>query len=207
VSPLPADNGFLNACRRQNVRLTRFVLVVSVAHQHLWVCESATRRTGGRTAPCPTAIEASWLDRSIRTFSKRYKVRRHFRISTSRYGVGQRNGSNQTPLGLHRIGAKVGLGWPIGTVFKGRQPIGLTWQGLPDAAIAHRVLWLEGLEAGFNKGGDVDSRSRFIYLHGVGDETTLGRPNSRGCIHLPADALIALADLLPSGTLVWIQAR
>ena len=124
-----------------------------------------------------------------------------FRCSTSRFGIGQIEGSNGTPLGLHRVVEKIGGGWPVGTVFKGRQPIGYTWQGMPDAKITTRILWLEGLEPGFNRGGNVDSHARYIYIHGTGDETTLGRPASYGCIHLAADDLIPLFDKLPSGTL------
>jgi hypothetical protein len=110
----------------------------------------------------------------------------------------------KTPLGLHRIAKKVGAGFPVGTVFKGRQPIGLTWQGLPEATIAHRLLWLEGLELGKNRGGNVDSFARYIYLHGVGNETTLGQPASCGCVHLAARDLLPLYHRLPVGTLVWI---
>jgi hypothetical protein len=129
---------------------------------------------------------------------------RSFRISTSRFGVGQAKGSNRTPLGLHRIAEKIGAGCPVGTAFKSRKPVGFTWQGMPDAKITTRILWLEGLEPGFNRGGDVDSHARYIYIHGTGDETTLGRPASCGCIHLAADNLIPLFDKLPVGTLVWI---
>jgi len=66
-------------------------------------------------------------------------------------------------------------------------------------------LWLEGLEPGFNRGGSVDTFSRYIYIHGFGDQTTLGRPFSHGCIHLAANDLIPLFDRVPVGTLVWIQ--
>lgn len=133
-----------------------------------------------------------------------YDLRRRFRASTSRFGIGQQSGSNRTPLGLHRVAEKIGAGYPTGTVFKSRQPVGFTWQGLPDGAIAHRILWLDGLEPGFNRGGEVDSHARFIYIHGLGNEPTLGRPASRGCVHLSAADLMPLFDLLPSGTLVWI---
>ena len=67
--------------------------------------------------------------------------------------------------------------------------------------------WLEGLEPGFNRGGNVDSHSRYIYIHGTGDEPSLGRPVSYGCIHLAANDLIPLFDKLPGGTLVWISKR
>jgi lipoprotein-anchoring transpeptidase ErfK/SrfK len=65
-------------------------------------------------------------------------------------------------------------------------------------------LWLDGLDPGFNRGGGVDSHSRYIYIHGVGNEPSLGRPASRGCIHIAGSDLLPLFDLLPSGTLVWI---
>jgi hypothetical protein len=133
-----------------------------------------------------------------------YEFRRRYVISTSRFGIGRRMNSNQTPLGLHRIARKVGGGHPIGTVFKSRQPVGLTWQGQPAGGIAHRILWLEGLEPGFNRGGNVDTFARYIYLHGYGDELTLGRPQSCGCVHLAAADLLPLYDRLPIGTLVWI---
>ena len=92
-------------------------------------------------------------------------------------------------------------------MFESRELKGFTWQGMPKAPIAHRILWLEGLEPGLNRGGDVDTFARYIYIHGVGDETTLGRPASRGCIHLSAADLLPLYDKLPEGTLVWISAR
>jgi hypothetical protein len=132
--------------------------------------------------------------------------RRRFVISTSRFGVGQIQDSCRTPLGLHRIARKIGAGWPQGTVFESRESVGFTWAGRPTAPIAHRILWLEGLEPGFNQGDRVDSFRRFIYIHGIGDELTLGRPASRGCIHLAATDLLNLYDRLPVGTPVWIRA-
>ena len=134
-----------------------------------------------------------------------FQFRRRYRCSTSRFGVGQVEDSNRTPLGLHRIAEKIGGGWPVGTVFKSRRFAGFTWQGLPHAAITTRILWLEGLEPGFNRGGNVDSFRRYIYIHGTGDELTLGRPASRGCIHLTANDLVPLYDQVPRGTLVWIS--
>ncbi len=121
-----------------------------------------------------------------------FAFRKRYRVSTSAFGIGQAMNSNRTPLGLHRIVEKIG---------------GLTWQGRADATIVHRILWLEGLEPGHNRGGSVDTRRRYIYLHGFGDETTLGRPQSHGCIHLAAADLMPLFDLLPTGTLVWIAER
>lgn len=135
----------------------------------------------------------------------RFKLVKKYRCSTSRFGVSQTEGSNCTPLGLHRIAEKIGDGWPAGTAFKARQPIGFTWKGLPNAKITTRILWLEGLEPGFNRGGNVDSHARYIYIHGTGDQTTIGKPSSCGCIHLADDDLIPLFKLLRCGTLVWIE--
>ncbi len=101
---------------------------------------------------------------------------------------------------------KVGAGWPVGTVFRAREVVGFTWAGLPDATIAHRILWLEGLDSGFNRGGEVDTFSRYIYVHGLADEPTLGRPASHGCVHLAASDLMPLFDRIPTGSLVWIEA-
>lgn len=121
--------------------------------------------------------------------------------------MGETANSNKTPRGLHRIAKKIGGGWPVGTVFKGRKVIGFTWKGLPMASITTRILWLEGLEPGRNRGGNVDSYSRYIYIHGTGDEPSIGRPASHGCVQLAADDLIPLYDFLPVGTLVWITER
>ena len=185
VLPPRLPRAFARAVRRQAVRPTRFVLAVSVAAQRMVVFERA--REQGAMGRFP-----------------RYDFRRRLLVSTSRFGTGQVIDSNRTPLGLHRIAVKAGGGHPIGTVFKSRQPIGYTWQGLPAGGIVHRILWLEGLEAGFNRGGDVDTFRRYIYIHGFGDESTLGRPQSCGCVHLAGKDLLPLFDLLPVGTLVWL---
>ncbi len=44
------------------------------------------------------------------------------------------------------------------------------------------------------------SPARYIHLHGLADQTTIGRPASCGCIHLADTDLIWLFD----GTLVRI---
>jgi hypothetical protein len=172
---------FRQGCRRLGILPTRFVLLVNVRDQRMRLVQ-----------PLPGFITPDCL------------VRKTFRVSTSRFGVGQKKNSNCTPLGLHRVAEKVGGGWPAGAVFKSREMIGYTWQGLPGAAITNRILWLEGLEPGVNRGGNVDTFERYIYVHGTGDEPSLGRPASRGCIHMSAAELFPLYDLLPCGTLVWI---
>jgi len=169
----------LRACARWGVAPTRHLLAVHIARQ-------------------TTALFQRQQDG--------YALQKIFRCSTSKYGIGEAARSNMTPRGLHRVARKIGGGWPVGVAFKARQVIGFTWQGLPLAPIAHRILWLEGLEPGFNRGGNVDSFRRYIYIHGTGNETTLGRPDSHGCVHMSADDLLPLYDKLPEGTLVWIFA-
>jgi hypothetical protein len=134
------------------------------------------------------------------------KFEKKIRCSTSRFGTGQIEGSNRTPLGLHRIAEKIGAGVSAGTVFESREIVGHTSQPeFDDAKITTRILWLEGLEPEFNRDGNVDSHRRYIYIHGTSDQKDIGHPSSCGCVHLADADLIPLFDLLPAGTLVWIS--
>ena len=189
----------LRKCQQLGVPATPLILTADVADQTVLLFEKAVAAVYDRRSK-----EKSFPNSSAVT-DRHYKFERKFLCSTSRFGIGQTEGSNRTPLGLHRIVEKIGGGWPAGTVFKGRQPIGYTWKGLPDAKITTRILWLEGLEPGFNRGGNVDSHARYIYLHGTADQLSIGRPASCGCIHLADANLIPLFDKLPCGTLVWIS--
>jgi hypothetical protein len=183
--PLP----FQLAVKRAGSPFSEHVILVSVRRQ------SALHFTAGRH---PAAFPQTH-------YIPAYVPVDQFRISTSRFGIGQRQGSNCTPLGLHRVADRIGQGWPVGTVFKSRKPCGYTWTGSPNATITTRILWLEGMQPGINRGGRVDSHARYIYIHGTGNEPALGRPASCGCIHLAAEDLMPLFDELPLGTLVWIE--
>jgi hypothetical protein len=166
---------FSSACQKHGISPTQYFLLVSIAGQTVSLFEH---------------------NKLVKTFP----------CSTSRFGVGQVEGSNCTPLGLHRIAEKIGAEAPAGAVFKARKVIGHTSQPeFADAKITTRILWLEGLEPGFNQGGRVDSHARYIYIHGTADQTGIGKPSSMGCIHLADADLIPLFDLLPAGTLVWIS--
>ena len=187
-----APLGALRAIARRRIRATRFLLTVSVARQTVTLWEKSKPSAGSkrkRTGSAPV-----------------YKFCGRYAASTSRFGIGQKIDSNRTPLGLHQIARKIGGDQPEGTVFKARLPIGLL-ADMPNATIVHRILWLAGLEPGLNRGGDVDTFRRYIYIHGFGDESTLGRPMSCGCVHLAAADLLPLYDLVPTGTLVWVGRR
>ncbi len=137
---------------------------------------------------------------------------RAYKVSTARAGRGCVKDSLQTPIGVMRVAEKHGAGAPQGMVFKARQPTGEIWQRgqpQPDNLITSRILWLEGMEVGVNAGEDnqgrvVDTKSRFIYIHGTNQEEKLGQPNSHGCVLLSDADVIELFDRVPVGTLVYI---
>lgn len=111
-------------------------------------------------------------------------------VSTARLGVGEQKNSEQTPRGRHSIRAKIGADCPINTVFQARRPTGEIWTPTLNAAYPHRdwvltrILWLSGLEAGFNRLGSVDSMQRYIYIHGTPDDQPMGQALSHGCVRM-----------------------
>jgi len=131
-------------------------------------------------------------------------------IATASNGVGEHNGSECTPRGWHVIRAKIGGGCVANTVFRGRRATGEIYtpalrQQLPERDwILTRILWLSGLEPGFNRLHKVDTLRRYIYIHGCPDEDVMGVPSSHGCIKMHNAELIALFDLVPVGTRVLI---
>lgn len=131
-------------------------------------------------------------------------------ISTASNGVGNNMGSNQTPLGQHRIRACIGGNAPINTVFIGRRPTGEIFnQQLADKYpqrdwILTRILWLCGEEKAVNRGGDVDSQRRYIYIHGTPNSEPMGIPKSHGCIRMRNQDVIDLFDQVQPGTRVLI---
>lgn len=131
-------------------------------------------------------------------------------VSTSRYGIGNKKGSYQTPLGVHNIAEKIGEGCQPGEIIKARVPTGKLAEICTDVRetgqdlITSRVLWLRGLEPGVNAGGEVDSYSRYIYIHGTAEEGLIGRPASIGCIRMKNTDVIDLYDRVAVGTPVVI---
>ena len=131
-------------------------------------------------------------------------------VSTARNGPGERRGSGCTPRGWHRIRIKIGAGLPLNAVFVGRRPTGEIYSSDLAASyperdwILTRILWLTGLETGFNRGGDRDTLRRFIYLHGCPDEAPMGIPLSHGCIRLRNPDLLELFDRVEAGDRVFV---
>lgn len=129
-------------------------------------------------------------------------------VSTARNGIGGEAGSYKTPPGWHRVDRRIGDGAPIGSVFVSREPTGELWQGETgdEDLILTRILTLDGLEDGINRGPGCDSLERFIYLHGTSQEAWLGEPASHGCIRLGNAGIVALFDWLREGDPVLIAA-
>lgn len=133
-------------------------------------------------------------------------------VSTAAAGVDAREGSGGTPPGVHRIGQRIGAGAPPGMVFVSREPTGRIWSAgtrddgprLDQDLILTRVLTLDGLEDGVNRGPGVDSTSRYIYLHGTNAEDRLGTPCSHGCVRLASADVATLFDLVREGDPVVI---
>ena len=122
-------------------------------------------------------------------------------VSTSRFGLGDRAGSNATPLGQLEIAEKIGGGAPLGEKFKSRQPTGeVVAVNAPGRdPIVTRILWLRGLEA-----QNAHAHDRCIYIHGTPEEWRIGRPASFGCIRMRSRDVAALFDEIGTGARVSI---
>ena len=137
---------------------------------------------------------------------------REYLVSTSRYGPGERFGSQCTPRGTHIVRARIGGGLPPGAVFIRRRFTGEIYDS--DLARRHpdrdwiltRLMWLSGREPGRNRYGAVDSLRRFIYIHGMPDVQPVGVPFSHGCIRMRNTDVIELYEMIDTGTIVDITA-
>ncbi len=127
-------------------------------------------------------------------------------ISTAKNGLGGEEGSYRTPTGWHRVHSRIGAGAEVGSVFRHRVATGEVWRGeaRDEDLILTRVLTLDGLEEGWNRGPGRDSLERFIYLHGTNQEGQLGVPVSHGCVRLANAAVLDLFDRVAEGDAVLI---
>ena len=132
-------------------------------------------------------------------------------ISTGKNGLGEQMHSECTPRGWHSVYSRIGRECEENSVFVEREWTGEVYtQALARDYprrdwILTRIIQLEGLEAGRNLGGNVDTLSRFIYIHGTPDTTLLGVPGSHGCIRMRNRDLMAFAEWVRVGTSVLIE--
>ncbi len=124
-----------------------------------------------------------------------------YKISTSKFGIGDRPGSNCTPLGRLQVAKKIGDGAPIGSVFKTRRQTGEVIQ--PNAPgrdpVVTRILWLTGTES-----RNQNAFRRTIYIHGTPEERRLGSPASFGCIRMGSRDVADLYNRIGAGADVFV---
>ena len=144
---------------------------------------------------------------------KNDSIKKTYRISSSKYGTGNKSGSEKTPLGVHRIAEKIGANAEPNTIFVGRVDTRKEASIITDTLdveaddVTSRILWLEGLEPGINKGKGIDSHERYIYIHGTPEEGLIGTPASHGCIRMHNSEVIELFNIVATGTFVVIEER
>ncbi len=138
------------------------------------------------------------------------KVVLSFPISTSKYGVGSENLSEKTPIGLHKIESMIGENAPLNGIILGTKYTGKTATIISEAKaggtddVTTRAMRLKGLENKINQGGDKDSYSRAIFIHGTPEEGLIGTPASHGCIRMKNKDVIELFNRVKTGTYVII---
>jgi len=146
-------------------------------------------------------IHISVTDQQLTLKSGRKKLAT-YPVSTSRFGLGTKEGSMKTPTGRFRIAERIGRGAPVGTVFKNRRPVRATKKMLRDEdLVMTRILWLDGLGS-----RNANTHDRFIYIHGTNHEEDIGEPASHGCIRMRNADLVELFELVGPDTPVAIKA-
>ncbi len=124
-----------------------------------------------------------------------------YKISTSKFGVGDGPGTNCTPLGRLQVAKKIGGEAPLGSVFKARRATGEVIA--PNAPgrdpVVTRILWLTGTESR-NK----NAFRRTIYIHGTPEERRLGSPASYGCIRMGSRDVADLYNRVGAGADVFV---
>ena len=139
------------------------------------------------------------------------KKNKFYVISSGLNGIGEQENSGKTPRGWHRIENKYGHDLPINAVFKARQWTGEIYDeelGVSNPKrdwILSRILWLKGLEDGFNLGNGCDTYHRYIYIHGTPDSEPMGIPKSHGCIRMNSKEVKEVFDLIDEGALVFLS--
>ena len=138
------------------------------------------------------------------------QIIRSYPVSSSSFGEGQIENSFKTPYGKHKIKTKIGTNVNKNDFFISRQHISQSANIInepidsEDDFITSRIMWLEGEEEGFNRGGSVDSFKRYIYIHGTHEEGLIGQKASHGCIRMLNHDVIELFELVSEGTVVNI---
>jgi len=203
------------------------LLVLGLAWHAAWAASGAldaasfvidAERSGPLQPTHPNAHRygAPWISVNARTqtltiYDGWGRETRRYQVSTASRGLGEQEGSYQTPRGWHQVCEKIGDGVEENTIIFHRSAT--PWKYTPELHreypnkdwILTRILWLCGMEPGKNKGGSVDSYDRAIYIHGAGAHVPFGSPSSLGCIRMRNREVVELFATTPLGTDVVIE--
>ena len=142
----------------------------------------------------------SVADQSLELYYRNKPIGRYL-ISTSKFGLGDRPGSRETPLGRMEVAKKIGASARVGAVFKNRRPTGEILR--PDSPgrdpIVTRIIWLKGLEP-----KNRNAFTRCIYIHGTPEERNVGHPASFGCIRMKSADVVQVFNTIGLGSTVDI---
>jgi lipoprotein-anchoring transpeptidase ErfK/SrfK len=145
-------------------------------------------------------ILVSVADQSLELYYRNKPIGRYL-ISTSKFGLGDRPGSRETPVGRMEVAKKIGASAPVGAVFKNRRPTGEIL--VPDAPgrdpIVTRIIWLKGLQP-----QNRNAFTRCIYIHGTPEERNVGHPASFGCIRMKSADVVQVFNTIGLGATVDI---
>jgi lipoprotein-anchoring transpeptidase ErfK/SrfK len=124
-----------------------------------------------------------------------------YRVSTSKFGLGDSSRSSRTPLGQLEVAKKIGDNAPIGAVFKDRVRTGeIVAPNSPGRdPIVTRIIWLRGREA-----KNANAFGRYIYIHGTPEERLIGTPASYGCVRMRSTDIVQMYNIVGVGAAVTI---
>lgn len=160
----------------------------------------------GKTVGKPTAVVTDGVVVSVRdqklAVLRQGEIVKTYRVSTSKFGLGDQKGSCRTPLGTHSVAAKIGDNTPKGMVFKSRKPTGeIVSPNSPGRdPIVSRIIWLRGHES-----RNRNAYSRLIYIHGTAEEHLIGKPASYGCIRMRSSDIVDMYPYIRKGEPVVIE--
>ncbi|MFV1994157.1 MAG: L,D-transpeptidase family protein [Verrucomicrobiales bacterium] len=166
------------------------------------LCNCASTNIGSRGRGGTMVVNTP--EQTLTLFDKQGDQVKVYPVSTSKFGLGDKEGSYRTPYGRMEVAKMIGTGAKRGTVFKGRKPTGEVIK--PNAPgrdpIVTRIIWLRGTED-----WNANAYSRCIYIHGTPEENRIGVPASYGCIRMRSKDIVDLFDRVGPGTDVIVTEK
>lgn len=148
-----------------------------------------------------TSVIVSVPEQKLYVFDENGHKLASYKVSTSKFGIGDTRSSYATPVGQLAVDSKIGHGAEPGTVFHHCRRTGeICPPNTPGRdPIVTRILRLRGLEQ-----QNSHALSRGIFIHGTPDERNIGRPASYGCIRMKSRDVVNLFEQVRTGTRVEI---